>query len=118
MLNAIFEHVCANWVEWLFAIALTILTLMSKHLLAMLKAERARNEAFTAGLQCLLRDCIVRKYTQYSSSECCPVYEKENIRRAYKAYHSLGGNDIATALYEKILCMPEIREMEHAEAEE
>jgi hypothetical protein len=119
MLGEIFAFVCANWVEWLFATALTLLSLVYRHMLTLLKAERARNDAITAGMQCLLRDCIVSKYSQYRTAEHCPVYEKENMRRMYAAYHALGGNDVATALYNKILSMPESKEEEdHAEVKE
>ena len=37
----------------------------------------------------------------------CPLYSKQALTTAYKAYHALGGNDVATDLYEKIMDMPE-----------
>lgn len=55
------------------------------------------------GLQCLLRAEIIRAHEKYTSQGYCPIYAKESLRRAYTAYHNLGGNDIATALYNECL---------------
>lgn len=55
------------------------------------------------GLQCLLRAEIIRAHEKYTEMGYCPIYAKESLRRAYTAYHSLGGNDIATALYKECL---------------
>lgn len=55
------------------------------------------------GLQCLLRAEIIRAHEKYTDMGCCPIYAKESLRRAYTAYHNLGGNDIATALYKECL---------------
>lgn len=35
----------------------------------------------------------------------CPIYAKEALRRAYTAYHALGGNDIATGLYNEVMAL-------------
>lgn len=55
------------------------------------------------GLQCLLRAEIIRAHEKYTAQGFCPIYAKESLRRAYTAYHNLGGNDIATALYNECL---------------
>lgn len=59
------------------------------------------------GLQCLLRAEIIRAHDKYTGRGYCPIYAKESLTRAYTAYHSLGGNDIATALYNECLSLPE-----------
>lgn len=72
------------------------------------KAEaEMKNKALADGVQSLLRQSIVADYNKYSDRGYCPIYAKESIKRAYKAYHTLGGNDVATELYRKILAMPE-----------
>ncbi|MBQ0125481.1 MAG: hypothetical protein KBS59_04050 [Clostridiales bacterium] len=63
-------------------------------------------KAIKAGIQCLLRAEIVRQYEKWTEREYCPVYAKEALSRAYKAYHNLGGNDVATELYHKIVALP------------
>ena len=35
-----------------------------------------------------------------------PIYGKEALRRAYNAYHALGGNDVATRLYDEVMDLP------------
>lgn len=59
------------------------------------------------GLQCLLRAEIIRAHDKYTARGYCPIYAKESLRRAYTAYHNLGGNDIATALYNDCISLPE-----------
>lgn len=69
--------------------------------------EKNQSQAIADGVQCLLRDSIVRDFNKYQEKGFCPIYAKETIKRAYKAYHALDGNDVATELYNKILEMPE-----------
>ena len=64
-------------------------------------------KAIKNGLQCLLRAEIIRSHEKYCERECCPIYAKEALTRAYAAYHALGGNDVATKLYEETLKLPE-----------
>lgn len=59
------------------------------------------------GVQCLLRLEIIRCHDKYTARKYCPIYAKESLRRAYTAYHNLGGNDIATALYNDCISLPE-----------
>lgn len=69
-----------------------------------------RLQAIKNGLQCLLRAEIIRSYDKYTEKGYCAIYAKEATTRAYKAYHALGGNDVATELYHEIIELPnEIR---------
>ena len=63
--------------------------------------------AFRDGLQCLLRAEIIRQNEKWVGKGHCPVYAKQALSRAYKAYHGLGGNDVATALYQETIGLPE-----------
>ena len=58
------------------------------------------------GTQCLLRAEIIRTYEKYIDLGYCPIYEKDALKKEYAAYHELGGNDVATDLYHKILELP------------
>lgn len=72
------------------------------------RGKRTKGEqAISDGLQCLLRAEIIRSYEKYSEIGYCPLYSKQALTTAYKAYHALGGNDVATDLYDKIMNMPE-----------
>lgn len=63
-------------------------------------------KAIKNGLQCLLRAEIIRSYDKYKERDYCPLYAKEALTRAYKAYHALGGNDVATELYNDTMELP------------
>ena len=65
-----------------------------------------RIKAIKNGLQCLLRSEIIRSYDKYKEKKFAPVYAKEALTKAYSAYHALGGNDVATALYNETMELP------------
>ena len=101
------EFVRASWVQWLFAGAVSVLAWLYRNIAARLASEQEKNEAIAAGVQSLLRESIVSNYNKYSEKGFCPIYAKESIKKVYESYHDLGGNDVATQLYNKILVMPE-----------
>lgn len=72
-----------------------------------LTKEENQSQAIADGVQCLLRDSIVRDFNKYHDKGYCPIYAKESIKRAYSAYRTLDGNDVAKELYNKLLEMPE-----------
>ena len=65
-----------------------------------------RTEQLEAGVQCLLRAEIIRSHEKYTERGKCPIYAREALTRAYKAYHALGGNDVATELYNELMELP------------
>lgn len=106
-MSEIYLYISENWVKWLFAIALAGLSWGYRTISVQLKLERQKNDAIAQGVQSLLRESIVGNYNKYSDKGFCPIYAKESIKKVYAAYHGLGGNDVATELYNKILRMPE-----------
>lgn len=64
-------------------------------------------KALRDGLQCLLRAEIIRQHEKWEVKGYCPIYAKQALMREYKAYHALKGNDVATALYNEIMELPE-----------
>ena len=103
----IISFVSAHWLEWLFTAVLAVLSFLFKTLQKQLKTEQEKNEAIAEGVQSLLRESIVNSYNRYQDKGFCPIYAKETLKKLYKAYHNLGGNDVATELYNKLLKMPE-----------
>lgn len=69
-------------------------------------AHRRTERALREGLQALLRAEIIRQYEKHEERGYCPVYAKEALKREYHSYHALGGNDVATELYHKVLELP------------
>lgn len=104
---AIIDYIAAHWVQWLFALVSGALALGYRSIAGRLKAEQEKNEAIARGVQCLLRDSIVSSYNRYSEKGYMPIYAKESLKSAYKAYSKLGGNDVAEQLYHKMLQMDE-----------
>ena len=77
------------------------------------KADREEKEqAISDGLQALLRESIVTAYNKYTDKGFCPLYAKESMKKVYKSYHALGGNDVAEGLYHQLLTMPSEPERE------
>lgn len=72
-----------------------------------LKIGRKKQDAVELGLQCLLRAEIIHQYEKWNEKGYCPIYAKEALKRAYDSYHTLGGNDVATGLYEDTMELPE-----------
>lgn len=71
-----------------------------------IRMRRQRASAVESGVQCLLRAEIIRSHDKYIARKYCPIYAKEALKWAYQAYHALGGNDVATALYEEVMHLP------------
>lgn len=103
----IFQHVQANWVEWLFLSISALLGMGYRQILKRQKEGASKSEALYDGMQALLRDRIIQAYNHCQDKGYCPIYGKENVKRMYDAYHVLGGNDVATELKDKLMKMPE-----------
>lgn len=112
-MDAFLAYIGEHWLEWVFAVCLAILTAAWRAVSARIKVEHEKNEAIAEGVQSLLRESIVTNYNRYLDKGYCPIYAKESLKKVYCAYHDLGGNDVATSLYKKILEMPEERKEEH-----
>jgi hypothetical protein len=90
--------------KWLISFVLGgIITYFIEHL----KHHRSRDQAIEEGLEALLRAEIIRQYEKHIERGFCPLYAKEALKREYHAYHTLGGNDVATELYHKSLELPD-----------
>lgn len=106
----ILAFIGAHWLEWLFTAVLAVLSWLFKEMRSQLAEEKVKNEAIAEGVQSLLRESIVTNYNRYTERGYCPIYAKESMKKVYKAYHNLGGNDVATELYSKVLKMPEVKD--------
>ena len=102
-MEEIIGYIQQNWVPWLFA----LLSVVLGDVIRRLRAQGKENKAIAEGVQSLLRENLVQNYNKYSDKGYCPIYAKESIKKIYNAYHNLGGNDVATELYHKLLEMRE-----------
>lgn len=103
----ILSYIGTHWVEWVFGILTALVGLGYRSLSARLRMEQKKNSAIADGVQSLLRENIVHSYNKYQERGYCPIYAKESMKHVYEAYHNLGGNDVATKLYNTLLDMPE-----------
>lgn len=103
----ILQFIQQNWLEWLFATVTFILGCLYRDVKKRLQDEQLKSSAIAEGVQSLLRESIVQNYNKYQDRGYCPIYAKESVKKAYKSYHNLGGNDVATKLYNTLLAMPE-----------
>lgn len=103
----ILTYIQSHWVEWLFAGICAFLAWGYRGVSTRLTDEQKKNAAIADGVQALLRESIVKNYNKYREKGSCPIYAKESMKKCYYAYSALGGNDVATELYKKMLTMPE-----------
>ncbi len=76
-------------------------------IVALVKRYTKKEKAEAEGVCCLLRAEIIRQHDKWTEREFCPIYAKEALKKTYSAYHNLGGNDVATKLYEEVMNLPE-----------
>lgn len=93
-------------IKWVISFLCGSVVSVCGMLLTMFKTKRKRQTALENGVQCLLRLELIRSYDKYTERGHVPIYAREALDRAYKSYHSLGGNDVATNLYNKIMALP------------
>ncbi len=104
MLNILLTSLVGAAVGGVVSVLTAILTAGKKY--------ARRQKAEEDGLRCLLRAKIIDAYEKGREKGFCPLYQKESLKRMYAAYHTLGGNDIATGLYLEILQMKTLNEDE------
>lgn len=73
------------------------------------KAEK-ENELVRSALRALLRSELMRTHHQAVRFGHASTLDKEVMERTYQSYHRLGGNGIATNLYDEMMALPTIDE--------
>lgn len=96
-----------TFIKWLIPFLCGGVVSLGGVVVSRLKLGKKKQDAAELGLQCLLRAEIIRQYEKWSEKKYCPIYAKEALKRAYDSYHTLGGNDVATGLYEETMELPE-----------
>lgn len=69
------------------------------------KADK-ENELFKSALRALLRSELMRTHHQAVREGHASTLDKEVMERTYQSYHGLGGNGIATNLYDEMMTLP------------
>jgi len=105
IMTDILFYIGSHWIEWMFISITAGLGILWRWLVKKFRAMKAENDSIANGIQALLRSEIIDKYNYYKDKGYCPIYAKENIKRLYKPYEALGGNDVATKLVNELLDM-------------
>ena len=70
------------------------------------KRTDAEKELFKSALRALLRSELMRTHHQAVREGHASTLDKEVMERTYQSYHRLGGNAIATNLYDEMMALP------------
>lgn len=96
------ESILNEIIKWLIPFILGALT-------STLTIWLTMGRAIVEAVKCLLRAEIIRQNEKWVEKGHCPVYAKQALSKAYKAYRTLKGNDVGTALYNEVMALPEQR---------
>lgn len=72
--------------------------------------DEKENELVRSALRALLRSELMRTHHQAVRVGHASTVDKEVMERTYQSYHRLGGNGIATNLYDEMMALPTIDE--------
>jgi len=100
------DWIVKYWLEWIFGVAITILTVLWRSVSAKLKKTRADNEAIKAGVQALLRAQMVNDYNHYQEKGFAPIYARQNFENCWVQYEALGKNGVIKDLHDKFMELP------------
>lgn len=79
-----------------------ILTSVLGYLAWLLKEQKKERDANSRGTMLLLRVQLIEYHDKYVALGEIPSYAYDNFVEMYDAYHALGGNGMATKMYEEI----------------
>lgn len=74
---------------------------------------KSKIKAVADGMLACLRADIIGYHDKYTKKGYCPIYAKDAVEKAYKAYHALGGNGTITKLYNNLMALPTEPKGEH-----
>ena len=103
------------FIRWLVPFLCGGVITLASLLVSQIKKSKKRQDAVELGLQSLLRAEIIRQHEKWEDKRYCPIYAKEALKRTYESYHLLGGNDIATGLYNDTVALPDRAEADRKE---
>ena len=97
-----------------YTIALPIvLTALMGYIVWLLKQQKRDRDANSQGTMLLLRVQLIEYHDKYTSLGYIPSYVYQNYCEMYEAYHTLGGNGMATRMWEEIQDLPIRKEKEY-----
>ena len=87
-------------------VATAVITAVVTGLITYVKVVKTSVKSLKDGLLSLLRAELIRSHDKYTRKGFCPLYAKEALEKAYKAYSALGGNGAMKQVYEDTMELP------------
>lgn len=103
------EFITKYWLEALFGVMLTGLSLFVKRLFRESKAAKRVTHNVQVGIKCMLRDRIIHNYEKYVGFEYCPLSVRSNLEDMHAAYKALGGNGAIDHIVKELNDLPTIK---------
>ena len=82
------------------------LTAVCGGLVVYIKGLHKKYSNMEAGIRALLRSNIFEAYRYYKAQGYIEPKDRDMLSETYSAYHGLGGDDVATDLYNKLRNLP------------
>lgn len=79
-----------------------VLPIILGYIVWLLKQQKKDRDANSKGTMLLLRVQLIEYHDKYMKLGEIPSYAYDNFVEMYNAYHALGGNGMATKMYEEI----------------
>nr|UVX93155.1 MAG: hypothetical protein [Bacteriophage sp.] len=88
------------------AAIVSVLGIMLSHMRSEKQKAEEDNELVKSALRALLRSELMRTHHHAMRDGYAATVDKEVMERTYRSYHNLGGNGIATNLYDEMMSLP------------
>lgn len=88
------------------AAIVSVFGIMLSHMRSEKQKADEDNELVKSALRALLRSELMRTHHQAVRDGYAATVDKEVMERTYNSYHHLGGNGIATNLYDEMMALP------------
>ncbi|WP_298625748.1 hypothetical protein [uncultured Senegalimassilia sp.] len=88
------------------AAIVSVFGIMLSHMRSEKQKADEDNELVKSALRALLRSELMRTHHHAVRDGYAATVDKEVMDRTYKSYHHLGGNGIATNLYDEMMALP------------
>lgn len=87
-------------------VATAVISAVVTGLITYVGVVRNAVKSLKGGMLSLLRAELIRSHDKYIRKGFCPLYAKEALEKAYKAYAALGGNGAMKQVYEETMDLP------------
>jgi len=98
MIDFILEY----WMQVLFGSFVAVIGAMYRRIMNTLNEQHKMK----AGMLALMQDRLYQGCTHYMQKGCIDIESMRNLDMLYENYNKLGGNGVASALYERIKSLP------------